>query len=68
MIRCSSHCEYNTPDDDDDTITSQDEGMYYCYEVLYGKISSRMHKRWQNDGLLYCQKRSVILQTEEIDT
>uniref|UniRef100_A0A2K6W0Y4 DNA repair and recombination protein RAD54-like n=1 Tax=Onchocerca volvulus TaxID=6282 RepID=A0A2K6W0Y4_ONCVO len=55
----------NLSDDTDDTITSQDEGMYYCYEVLYGKISSRMHKRWQGDGLLFCRKRSVILQTED---
>ncbi|KAM3725236.1 DNA repair and recombination protein [Dirofilaria immitis] len=71
MRRHFSHCENthcmsqsNVTDDIDDTMTSQDEGMYYCYEVLYGKISSRMHKRWQGDGLLFCRKRSVILQTE----
>ncbi|KAL3983070.1 SNF2 N-terminal domain family protein [Acanthocheilonema viteae] len=51
-------------DDGDYIITSQDEGIYRCYEVLYGKLSSRMHKRWQGDGLLYCRERSVILQTE----
>ncbi|MCP9265468.1 DNA repair and recombination protein RAD54B [Dirofilaria immitis] len=74
MRRHFSHCENthcmsqsNVTDDIDDTMTSQDEGMYYCYEVLYGKISSRMHKRWQGDGLLFCRKRSVILQTEPME-
>uniref|UniRef100_A0A0R3RM98 DUF2439 domain-containing protein n=1 Tax=Elaeophora elaphi TaxID=1147741 RepID=A0A0R3RM98_9BILA len=63
------HCETHDTSQSDipgngGTIASQDEGMYYCYEVLYGKTSSRVHKRWQGDGLLYCQKHSVILQTE----
>ncbi|VDO32063.1 unnamed protein product [Brugia timori] len=55
------------PDDDDDadTMVSQDEEIHCCYEVLYGKISSRRHKRWQGDGLLYCRKRSTILLTED---
>ncbi|OZC06642.1 helicase protein [Onchocerca flexuosa] len=65
--RCAnidSTSQSNLPDDNDETMTSEEEGMYYCYEVLYGKISSRMHKRWQGDGFLFCRKRSVILQTE----
>uniref|UniRef100_A0AAF5PIV2 DNA repair and recombination protein RAD54-like n=1 Tax=Wuchereria bancrofti TaxID=6293 RepID=A0AAF5PIV2_WUCBA len=62
----SSYCESNIPDDDDaDAIVSQDEEIHCCYEVLYGKMSSRRHKRWQGDGLLYCRKHSVILLTED---
>ncbi|EJW74470.1 hypothetical protein WUBG_14624, partial [Wuchereria bancrofti] len=41
------------------------EEIHCCYEVLYGKMSSRRHKRWQGDGLLYCRKHSVILLTED---
>uniref|UniRef100_A0A915PWM0 DNA repair and recombination protein RAD54-like n=1 Tax=Setaria digitata TaxID=48799 RepID=A0A915PWM0_9BILA len=46
------------------TCARTDDEMHYCYEVLYGKISSRTHKRWQDDGLLLCRERSVILQAE----
>ncbi|VDN17626.1 unnamed protein product [Gongylonema pulchrum] len=36
-----------------------------CYEVLYGQISTRKHKRWQGDGLLFCRERYVVLQNED---
>ncbi|VDK84188.1 unnamed protein product [Litomosoides sigmodontis] len=71
MKRRASECEQSNTDDitvssdnDNDVMKNQDDEMYSCYEVLYGKISARLHKRWIGDGLLYCRQRSVILQTE----
>lgn len=45
-------------------ISITDDEPCRCFVVLYGKISTRKHKRWQSDGLLFCRKRSVVLKAE----
>ncbi|VDN04652.1 unnamed protein product, partial [Thelazia callipaeda] len=44
--------------------SDDDSYVYRSYEVLYAKVSSRVHKRWQGDGLLICKKNCVVLENE----
>ncbi|VDM39693.1 unnamed protein product [Toxocara canis] len=43
------------------------EGDRSCrrYSVVYGRVSTRKHKRWEGDGILVCQDRFALLQTEK---
>lgn len=34
------------------------------YAVVYGRVSTRKHKRWEDDGVLVCRDRFAMLQTE----
>ncbi|VDK41709.1 unnamed protein product [Anisakis simplex] len=43
------------------------EGDESCrrYSVVYGRVSTRVHKRWENDGMLICKQRFALLQDED---
>ncbi|KAK6054392.1 hypothetical protein COOONC_08103 [Cooperia oncophora] len=35
------------------------------FVVLYAKVSTRKHKKWEGDGLLICYANLALLKTED---
>ncbi|KHN82184.1 DNA repair and recombination protein RAD54B [Toxocara canis] len=50
-----------------DDVSAHLHGDRSCrrYSVVYGRVSTRKHKRWEGDGILVCQDRFALLQTED---
>uniref|UniRef100_F1KX53 DNA repair and recombination protein RAD54-like n=1 Tax=Ascaris suum TaxID=6253 RepID=F1KX53_ASCSU len=57
-----AHCVVNG---DDVSVHLQGDMRCRRYAVVYGRVSTRKHKRWEGDGVLVCRDRFAMLQTED---
>jgi hypothetical protein len=57
-------------DDDEIVATNTNDNVTVLseelrYSVVYGKVSSKKHKKWSNDGVLVCNEQTVILESAD---